>query len=215
MKNVLILLTLMMAGGTIAAQEAPQSSSSQTSDSESGNQEVQTLFSKDVKNGFYIAPVCRMGRIYKDPAVFVGGQLAWILDHSLALGFFGQGLASQVTTYNDAGDLQGMEMGYGGFLVEPIVMSNKVAHLTAPIGVGAGGVAFFDNTRFDYNYRFNSAQAFFVIEPGVNIELNMTRHLRFIAGGSYRIISDMDRSNALGGELSGTSVFAGFKLGVF
>ncbi|MCB0396955.1 MAG: hypothetical protein KDD36_09895 [Flavobacteriales bacterium] len=211
MKAKWIPLIMIFGFTTAMAQDSVQAENAMRR----SNDEIQTLFSKGIKNGGYGAPVLKLTHIDNQLALLVGGQGAWVIDHTFGFGLFGYGLASQVRQVNDQGEKLGMEMGYGGFLLEPILMSNYVVHVTFPIALGAGGVAYFENERFDVNYYYRDAEAFFIAEPGMNVELNMTRHLRFIMGGSYRFVSKMDLSQEGYDELEGASLFAGFKLGVF
>jgi hypothetical protein len=49
-----------------------------------------------------------------------------------------------------------------------------------------------DNDDWNDNYNSEASDAFMVIEPGVEIELNVTHFFRFCIGGYYRYTSDVD-----------------------
>jgi hypothetical protein len=68
-------------------------------------------------------------------------------------------------------------------------------HVSFPILIGAGGVAVVrDNNDDDWDDDFESeaSDAFMVIEPGVEVELNITHFFKFCIGAHYRYTSDVD-----------------------
>jgi hypothetical protein len=83
--------------------------------------------------------------------------------------------------------------GYGGFFFEPIIMPRYPVHISFPILIGAGGVSVVssDNDGWD-EYESEASDAFMVIEPGVEVELNVTRFFKFCVGAYYRYTSDVD-----------------------
>ena len=87
--------------------------------------------------------------------------------------------------------------GYGGLLIEPILAGTSPVHLSFPVLIGAGGVTLTDFYNLDdwqspfSNYEYDY-DAFFVVEPGVELELNVTRFFRLAAAVSYRYTSEIE-----------------------
>jgi hypothetical protein len=61
-------------------------------------------------------------------------------------------------------------------------------HVSFPVLIGGGGVGVMnnDNNAWDRNWKSEASDAFMVIEPGVEVELNITRFFRFCVGAHYR-----------------------------
>jgi hypothetical protein len=170
---------------------------------EDEREDFQTLFGESGSNGGYGAFSFGYASIAgKDAAVF-GGQGAWILSHFLAIGIGGNGLASNLNS-----DTAGLAGGYGGFLIEPIVLPFFPVHLSLPILIGAGGIA---KTKITNNYSNNSSYVvdsdpFFFVKPGAEIELNLTRHIRLALGAFYMYTTKL---NVLGVSKSALNDFSG------
>ena len=148
----------------------------------------ETLLKGEVESGGYGGPIFKVGQINGSTGVFVGGQGGWIINHSFVLGGKGYGLVNIV-------DIEGSEnleldFGCGGVLLEYIFSSNKLLHLGINTMIGAGGVRYAekdysnDLEELDYN-----ASSFFVLEPGVNIDLNHSSYFRIGDGATYRYVN--------------------------
>lgn len=192
---------------------------------------MRTLLGGDKKlhHGGWGAPTTHYTRIMDHDALLVGARGAWIIDHRVSIGLAGQGLVTPVANSAYDADLieQGevllrrssLYMGYGGLLIEPVIAYRSPVHITLPVIVGAGGVTYgygsrlpedFDPLTYDDRY---DAQAFFVVEPGIELEMNVIPLLRVGIGASYRYTTDLDLpatpKDALHGLNAGISVKVG------
>lgn len=71
----------------------------------------------------------------------------------------------------------------------------------------------------------NGGSEYFLIQPGVNLEINLIRYVKFTLGASYRIVPTVSRDNAAttvsaypaltASQLSGLNVTAGLRIGLF
>jgi hypothetical protein len=192
---------------------------------------MRTLLGGDKKlhHGGWGAPTTHYTRIMDQDALLVGARGAWIIDHRISIGLAGHGLVTPVA--NSAYDAHLIEqgevllrrsslyMGYGGLLIEPVIAYRSPVHFTLPVIVGAGGVTYgygsrlpedFDPLTYDDRY---DAQAFFVVEPGIELEMNIIPLLRVGIGASYRYTTDLDLpatpKDALHGLNAGISVKVG------
>jgi hypothetical protein len=109
-----------------------------------------------------------------------------------------------------------LEFGCGGVLLEYIYASNKVMHFGVQAMIGAGGVKYGeidytqDNDEFSY-----TDDAFFVFEPGINLELNIHENFRLSAGILYRYVNGVDYEDLSDSDLSGVSGQVVLKFGAF
>lgn len=190
---------------------------------------IRTLFGAghDLANGGWGAPTASYTRILDQDAMLVGARGGWLIDHRLTLGFAGQGLVTDVLNagYDDHLVAEGraprrasrLRGGYGGLLIEPIIAHRSAVHVSLPLIIGAGGCGYQTYTHlpgdFDPTTWEDDAQAFFVVEPGVELEVNVVRLVRVAMGASYRYTSDLDlpatAKDALHGVTAGISIKVG------
>jgi len=138
-------------------------------------------------------------------------------------------------------DNSGLRMNYhaAGGILEFTPRPDRLVHLSFPLFLGAG-MARLDSTGFRGNDHFDGPDghtgrdfadggrrgenAFFVAQPNVRVEMNLTRFARIYVGAGYRFATggSVSYPNASGGtsslgtaDLSGLSVQAGVKVGLF
>jgi hypothetical protein len=195
MKTLTLLIVAVMLSISVMAQE-------------------KTLLNGEMHNGGYGAFFTKAGGINGKTGVFMGGQGAWVLGHKLALGGKGYVLISP----NDAAGLNNIKMEFGcwGGLVEYVIASDKLFHLNVNTMIGAGGVRY---TVKDYRYNHSEVDytedAVFVIEPGLDAELNIHKNFRIGLGVYYRMVSNVDYADLTNADLSGLSGQITFKFGAF
>ncbi len=111
--------------------------------------------------------------------------------------------------------------GYGGFFVEPIIAPNFPVHVSIPIMIGGGGLALNESTWHDqnwdhnYNYQPYDWDSYFVLEPGVEVEMNVVKFFRIALGGSYRYTSNLHISYLPKDMMCGFNGYVTFKFGKF
>jgi hypothetical protein len=109
---------------------------------------------------------------------------------------------------------QYVQLGYGGLEMEFIPASNDLLHLSVGLLVGGGGIGY----KPDNNDGINSMQktnSFFVLEPNVNVNLNVTHYFRIAAGVTYRYVSGLKSAVSTNTDLSGPSAILTLKFGKF
>lgn len=186
------------------------------------NGQIQTLFSRNKSNGFYGAFSMGYSQIDGKDALISGGRVAFIFDKSLAIGLGGYGFVNNLDYYtyldNRPPDYT-LAGGYGGIFIEPIIGGKKAVHLSFPVLFGIGGVAMFEDYNmhnWDY-YPLNDIDndVFLVLEPAVELELNLTRWFRTAAYASYRYTSKIEMVNTHEDVLEGLNLGLVFKFGKF
>jgi hypothetical protein len=174
----------------------------------------ETLINGEIESGGFGGPAIKVTTINGENAVMVGGRGGWIINHSFVLGGAGYGLATDVNAKVTDSMHQCIQMGYGGLDLEYIPSSNDLIHLSVGLLIGAGGIGY----KQDNNDMFNSSHktnAFFVLEPTVNANLNVTHYFRVAAGVSYRYVSGLKSVVSTNSDLSGPSAVLTFKFGTF
>jgi hypothetical protein len=220
MKKIIFSCIILFLGIIAKAQNADTLVVSQT-DKQNQNQEIRTLFNAGRGNGFYIGFHSGFSQINDDDAWDAGCRLAWIANHGLAIGFAGTGFATQ--PYRDAitTDLKHNYVGgYGGFLIEPIVMPRSAVHMSFPIIIGAGGIVYSSFTDYNHNidhqdFYTDDARAFFIVEPGIEAEINAVKWIRLAIGCSYRFTQRVDLEGSKENPLDGFRLGFAVKFGKF
>jgi hypothetical protein len=96
-------------------------------------------------------------------------------------------------------------------------------HVNFPILIGGGGLVY--NTWNIWNDDHNDGDswdgytidwdAFFVVEPGVMVELNLVKFMRLDVGVSYRYTPDLDLVNTPGSLINNFNANVSLKFGKF
>ena len=202
-KTFILSILLLFAAGTVQAQEE------------------ETLLSGGLESGGYGAPVVKFTNFKGEFAVMAGGYGGWLINHSFLLGGGGYGLATQHHLASSSGseifpDNGRIEFGYGGGILEYIFSPKAVIHSTISLLIGGGAVSvgqhWEDYTNWMHGYQ---ADGVFVLEPSLNVELNVTTFFRVNAGGSYRYVSGVSTAGLTNADLSGASINLALKFGSF
>lgn len=137
--------------------------------------------------GWFIAPTFGTTS-FGDTLAYVPGVRGGIyLNRRLAIGLTGNALATDDTSFSSSAV---RKVGtYGGLLVQYVVHSNELVHVSveSTLGNGRWCERITDDNKQDGNDDWGcSGRTFLVFEPVANIELNVSRHLRVATGVGYR-----------------------------
>lgn len=205
-----LLICLLLLVSSVAAQ------SEQYADNQG---EFKTIFSNKRSNGGYGALSIAYSEIDNKDAIIVGARGGWIINHSLAIGLGGYGFANDINydnLFNDNRDYN-LAGGYGGLFVEPIIGPKLPVHISIPILFGLGGVSYVEHhNNWDYWWSTDDkSDVYFVFEPAIELEFNVTRHFRLAATASYRFTSDIEMLYTDPDILEGLTAGLVFKFGKF
>lgn len=166
--------------------------------------------------GIYLAPEYQYGQ--------VGGSFTSLSGAALMLQF-NKKFAIGATGFGSFRNRQGTDLNanFGGLKMEYTVKPDAAVHVSFPLVVGVGGNGFdFENDgggrgrdrdfddMFDDDNHGNMSR---IIQPGVNVEANLSRYAKFYVGANYRFAFNNNSTNTT--DLSGFSANAGLKLGIF
>lgn len=215
MQRLTLILTIMLMSATMVAQ-----------DNNDGQREVQTLFGNKSGFGGYLGLNMKLGDVNRQDALFVGGELAFVMNRSFNMGVEGYGMVNHVLSdeLTDNSEKLYVQMGYGGLHLEPVINSEGLIHITLPILLGAGGIAqttrpFYEEydgeVTIDFDHDFYNSDHFFVAEPGVGLELNLFKFMRVAGGASYRFTTDVEMGGLDKKDINGWNANLSLRIGWF
>ncbi len=101
-------------------------------------------------------------------------------------------------------------------MVEFIFSPKSVVHSSISLLIGGGAVStqqhWTEVTDWMHGYQSDGV---FVLEPSLNVELNVVSFFRVNAGGSYRFVSGVSMFGLTNKDLSGPSINLALKFGAF
>lgn len=181
--------------------------------------QISTIFSKSRKNGGYGALSFSYSQIDGKDAFLMGARGSWIIDHSFAIGLGGCGFINDMDHHNwfNNNNQNNLAGGYGGIYLEPILAPRLPVHISVPVLLGIGGISNIDNHQIWDDWMTDNPQndVYLVLEPAIEIEFNMTRHLRLAGTVGYRFTSDIKLEGFNPDVLEGTNVGIILKFGRF
>jgi hypothetical protein len=200
MKATIAFIFALLFGATLHAQE--------------------TLLDGDVVIGGFGGPIMQGTSINKQFGVLVGAAGGVIINHTIAIGGGGYGLANNVTEAGAPSVRPYLNVGYGGVFIEYIHNSDALIHFTGGILIGGGGVGYrsdYDGDNVDevWDNTDTLNDAFFVAEPSVSAELNVAKWCRVTLGGGYRFVSGVELPGLSNSDISGPSARLMVKFGSF
>lgn len=145
--------------------------------------------------------------LYGDLAVYNGGGGAVLLNQAFYFGAYGTGLSTshiadeitiktgdQLDTFDDLRT----RFGHGGFWLGYIHQSNKPVHFGISTKLGWGAVSLTEDYSYNYddNYNYYSivSDNVFVVNPQLEVELNMLRWFKINASAGYQFVTGIDQS---------------------
>jgi hypothetical protein len=226
-KGLVILVMLLVAGFSAQAQDT-----------------VRTLLHvKSPKTwGLYVSPEYQYGQVKNEMTHFTGGSAMLMLNNRFGFGITGSQSVDQKFSPAGISPLL-VKAGFGGIKLDYVVKPASAIHISFPLMLG-GGYVQADSTSYVGGGKFTgggkgdhggkdslgnngfgrsrgySAQ-YGIIQPGINVEANLTKHVKFYVGANYRIALAGNTNNATAATLlptsvaQGFSVSAGLKVGLF
>jgi hypothetical protein len=216
MKKTTLSLALLFLFGSFVAFSQEETEAVEVK-KEKNTDEIHTLF-KDKSGGHYIGFSFNYVEIEDQHGMQFGLRGGWIAGHGLAVGlgakvFFNESKEDEFIVPDPP--MSNLIGGYGGLLIEPIVLPRFPVHLSFPVLAGVGGIAYtIDKERFTDN-SIEDSDFFLVVEPGVELEFNILKHFRIAIGAYYTLTSDikLEYQNP-DVPIVGPNVIRGFNMGI-
>ncbi len=178
--------------------------------------DIRTVSKKKRTGGAYWGLNAHYGQIAGEDAFILGTTLAYVANRSLEIGVSAQGIYSSNSNIGFYDNDVIVGGAYGGLHLAPVLFSNKAIHFTFPVLIGGGVAGYYDYKTYeeldieDYDW-----DVMFVIEPGANVEFNITRFMRIGAGVKYRFTNQLDIVALDNNDFRGWSGGLSLKFGKF
>jgi hypothetical protein len=186
-------------------------------------QQNQTIFKSNGirKSGGYGAISNKFTRINGQFANINEVYGGWYVNRSFLIGIAGGATTNRIAV-PDAnkiwnGERMTYQYGQFGLMTEYVVGSTKKVHFAVNLLTGAGFILQYDRGDYDNweDYDSRNPNFFFLMEPGAQVELNLTNWMRFSPGVSYRRAFGSNSKGLSDEDLSGVSANITFKFGRF
>lgn len=194
MKKTFILLFVFLISTTLYADE-------------------ETLISGDMQHGGFGGFGFRVTSLNGQTVVMSGGGGAWLINSRFFIG--GSGYSNMSDDIKAPVPFESeqvfMNINYGGLNLGYVFNPDKLYHVTIDALIGQGNINY-SQRNSDKHWKSDN---FFVLEPSVNLELNVVRWCRIAVGASYRLVNDVEIQNLQNNDIDGLSAGVSFKFGKF
>ncbi len=143
----------------------------------------------------------------------VGGQGAWVINGTAAVGGAGYSQTSDHEVAG-AGGPNELSFSYGGLLLEYIRDADELIHWYGALIVAHGSFSLTDPTLPTDSDDIEE-DGFLVLEPTLNVELNVTGHFWVAAGAGYRLATGVTSDFLSSSDLSGATFNLTLRFGSF
>jgi hypothetical protein len=209
----LITLGSLLAVVISAASTAALAQTVTPAAAHTGEEQPQTIVggpreAQPIISGWFVAPTFATTG-YGGSLLYSPGLRGGIyLNRRLAIGLAVNGLGSgdMHLGKNDARNFG----TYGGLLLQYVVHSNQLVHVSFESTIGDGRWCAASDQRQEC-----SAKRFIVFEPAANLELNVARHVRIMTGVGYRFAVAGSGVGPSSREMSSLVVRSGLVFGSF
>ena len=147
--------------------------------------------------GLWLKPEAKWTEVGSDSVGLVGGQAGIAMNRSLYVGFGYYELASSVDFEGAGAKLGSSDLWYMGFDVGYSIKPARVLHAGLDLFVGWGE----SSPRLAAGGTETSD--LFVVEPGVNLLVNVTPDVEFGLGVGYRVVNGSDTDGVSDSDLGG------------
>ncbi len=146
-----------------------------------------TLFSPEMNVACVWSPGISLNKIQGETGVLLGGYTGVLIDNKILTAVTG-GVNLGHPTVN---------YGYFGGKVQYIVRASDLVHFSGQVVLGWGSTKDYETPKeglFD-NFWNISGELFFIKEPGINVEVNLSDRFTLVTGVSYRMVTGIDPGN--------------------
>ncbi len=176
-------------------------------------QNVETLAGENITLGGFGGPVIQGTSINGETSVLLGGEGAFLINHTFGIGGGGYGLINGADC-TDNRIRKKLHFGYGGVKFYYISDYEKLFHITAGLLLGGGGVE--EENEYDRDENEEEHEyGLLVIVPSLGVELNVVKFFRIGISANYRYVHGIDSPYYSDSDFSGFSASLFLKFGKF
>lgn len=207
MKPKIVLVLLMFIGMSSFAQENREDETEKT---------VFNNVGKSLKASVFAGAEFGITALAGEAAFLTGFNAGVTFNNRWSIGGFYALSVNDITPADNIPQNTYLDLRMGGGMVEYRFLPNSLVHFTIPLLIGGGEIQLDqsgDYDVFDVDY---AEKNFFVIEPGIMGELNLSKVVKFQLGATYRaLIMDGSYYGFDQDDFSGVSGRAGIKIQLF
>jgi len=146
-----------------------------------------TLLGPDVTYTNVWAPEVKINSVQGKIGTLIGGYGGVVINRTLMLGFAGAVNLTHPT----------VNYGYFGGIAQVIANPGKMVHMSGQLVVAYGSTKDYEDPKNGLldNFWNISGESFMITEPGVNVEVNLSKGITLVTGVSYRFVSGIDPNN--------------------
>ena len=181
-------------------------------------EETKTIFgNKKPHIGYFINPYIHIGEIAGSTAVLPGIGAGVTFNNKFSLGLTYKFIVNEYTPVGELDKQLYLDQKYGALKFEYSFFPTKAVHINVPVEIGIG------HTELDLKDSYESDTistpsgdawlAYF--EPGLALEINLMKYLKFNIGAGYRITSSVSYKSISEKDIIGFTFSTGFKIGIF
>ena len=164
----------------------------------------------------------KYGQVDGDFGVFLGAKGGIVLNDTYSIGLAGYFLFPKHTeiscfSYGHHKTHRNiLKGGYGGTILEYTYSSSNLFHFTVRSLFGVGGIRI-EHDHYNYYYYYyhkkyeHPTRAFFIVEPSLSVNMNLTRNFKTTLGLSYRQTPNTSLKYK-GKEFAKSSIFEGISI---
>jgi hypothetical protein len=149
----------------------------------------------------------------------------WYINHRLLIGIAGAATTNTIPVPLQDRTVEDLDLSYEyvqcGMMTEYIMASHRAVHVGFQLFTGAGLTLQYEREleneeHWDSYYDYDHDENWFVVaEPGVKVEVNIFKWMRFTPGVSYRMAFGSEGKGLTDDDISGVSINLGLKFGKF
>ena len=168
---ILIVSMILLSSGALAQEQ----------------DKVKTLMKPDVKVSELWTPEIKINSIQGKVGTLVGFYGGALINRTFLVGIAGGvNLGHPTVNYGYFG-------GIGQFIIEP----DNMVHFSGQLLIAYGSTKDYEDPKEGLldNFWNISGAGFFMMEPGINFELNLSQRVTLVTGVSYRYVSGLDETD--------------------
>lgn len=149
------------------------------------------------------------------PSILLGGRVMYYPYVSFGVGVGGNAFITEGFFNQELNQDIRLEGGYGGLTIEYALFPQSRVHLNFPLTIGGGGLTYVDANNPIGAVNPAGSQAFFALEAGAELEINVAKFMKLGFGASYRSVSGTSLLNQSSQqEIINASVLDGMSYGI-
>jgi hypothetical protein len=165
---------------------------------------ARTLLNRNVSFTEVISPEVKLNSIQGDIGTLIGLYGGPMINNTLLIGACGGvNLGHPRVNY-----------GYFGGILQYVFRPEEMVHFSSQLVLAYGTTKDYEDTKTGLldNFWNISGASFFLMEPGINLEVNITSRMILVLGASYRYVSglnenseDISRTHVTNKDMSGVN----------